>query len=111
MRLIISQSGKIKMLRDSFGLVKRVFFTDELIKSGSSICLKSIEKGFLNAVCFTDCQNDVNADDEFLLSLSDESGVIKESKQPRLRVINYMEQYLSGNLAWQDEIEWNKLPC
>lgn len=106
MKVIISQGREIKLLQDSVDSVRRSFFTDDLIKPGSFICLKSSEKSCLNAVCSADCQDDVNADDEFLLSLSDESGRIKKAKQPRLRVINYMQQYLRGDLDWQEEVEW-----
>lgn len=107
MKVTISQGQEIKLLQDSADSIKRSFFTDDLVKAGSFICLESSEKSCLNAVCFADCQNDVNADDEFLLSLSDEAGIIKKTKQPRLRVINYMQQYLCGNLDWQEEIEWS----
>jgi hypothetical protein len=89
-------------------LVKHSFFTDDLVRAGSFICIKSSENDCFNAVCFADCQNDVNPDDEFLLSISDESGTVKESKQSRLRVIGYMQQYFSGKLDWQDEIDWNE---
>ncbi len=99
------------MTQGSIDSVKRTFFTDDLIKQGSYISLKSSPFDFLNAVCSADCHNGVNADDEFLLCLRDNSGVLRESKQPRLRVINYMQQYLTGNLEWQEEIDWKMPPC